>query len=593
MTDDFVSISRARVDRAIRRVRDAAFGPPGAVALVALATVLYRLGERPLWWWDESFYAVAARLALDRGHWVVPHTAGFDRLAPYPFLEKPPLAIWLEAVSVGLLGPTEFAVRLPSALAAVGCVLLAYAVARRTDGRVAGVAAAAVLLTTPMLVVGTNGARFGAYDTLHVLLGSGLVAVVWLRATDRRAVGALPTGLVCGALLLTKGFAAGAFLLAAAPVVLLRRERFGVGYVAVAGGVAAALAGGWVVAAYLAEGPALVGELFVEQVWGRITGEMSVTTHETVVPGLRYPYATIAQEWAWPWWFLFLAGAVVTARRWVRERSDDDLLLLWWTVATALPFALAGTVPWYVLPATVPAAVVVGRVVADAARGDRPALAAVGTGTLLVVLAGPDRRLYEPTAEGWVALAPGPDFALAGVAGVLALVAGAALLTGRFGLSALARDPFPVDGARVVRLAVVALVVGAVVATLVGAPSAYDVPADTETTREIDTAMRAFGEQSGAAVPAGEPVYVQPNAEARWFYSSFVFYADRGVRPVSVERLRTDPSVEYAVVTGSGVSLASDREPAVLVRSERLELVLVRLGPPPEERPGARAVRTR
>ncbi|MEF8820246.1 MAG: glycosyltransferase family 39 protein [Haloferacaceae archaeon] len=573
---------RTRVERTGRRLLAAVVSPAGPVAVVALATVCYRLGERPLWWWDESFYAVAARLALDRGHWVVPYTAGFDRLAPYPFLEKPPLAIWLEAVSIWLLGPTEFAVRLPSALAAVGTVLLAYAVARRIDGPVAGVAAAAALLTTPMLVVGTNGARFGAYDTLHVLFGSGLVAMVWLRATGRRAVGAVPTGLVCGALLLTKGFAGGAFLLVVAPIVALRRERFDVRYLLVAGGVAAALAGGWATAAYLAAGPALVGELFVEQVWRRIAGEMSTQEYATVVPFLRYPFATVAQTWVWPWWFVFLAGAVVTARRWLRERCDDDLLLGWWVVATFLPFALAGTVPWYVLPACVPAAVVVGRTVAGATRGERPALAAVGAGVVLVALAGADRRLYEPASGGWVALVPGPDLAVTGALGVVALVAGAGLLATRFDRAALAADPVPVDRARLVRLAVVALVVGAVVVTLVGTPSAYDTPADTETTREIDTAMRAFGQQSGAAVPAGEPVYVQPNAEARWFYASFVFYSDREVRPASVERLRTDPSVGYAVFTEQGVSLADDREPTVLARSDRLELVLVRLEPPPE-----------
>lgn len=592
MGDESAAGVRGRVERTSRRLLAAAVSPPGAVAVVALATVLYRLGERPLWWWDESFYAVAARLALDRGHWVVPYTAGFDQLAPYPFLEKPPLAIWLEAVSIWLLGPTEFAVRLPSALAAVGAMLLAYAVARRVDGRVAGVAAATALLTTPMLVVGTNGARFGAYDTLHVLLGSGLVALVWLRATDRRAVGALPTGLVCGALLLTKGFAGGAFLLVVAPIVVLRRERFGLRFVAVAGGVATALVGGWVVAAYLAEGATLVEELFFDQVWRRITGEMSTREYATVVPFLRYPFATVAQTWVWPWWFVFLAGAVVTARRWLRERGDDDVLLLWWTAATALPFALAGTVPWYVLPACVPAAVVVGRTVAAAARGERPALVAVAAGVVLVVLAGTDRRLYGPAPEGWVTLAPGSDFALAGAFGVLALVAGAALLTTRFDLSTLATDSFPVDGSRVVRLAIVALTVGVVVAALVGTPSVHDTPADTETTREIDSAMRTFGQQSGAVVPADHLVYVQPNAEAQWFYASFVFYSDREVRSVSVERLRTDPSVEYAIVTEPGVSLVKDREPTALVRNERLEVVLVRLEEPPARGQKEREVRS-
>ncbi|MFB6281931.1 MAG: ArnT family glycosyltransferase, partial [Haloferacaceae archaeon] len=385
----------------------AASAPAGVVvvAVVAAAVYFYRLGERPLWWWDESFYAIAARNAVEHGHWLIPHNAGFDELRMYPFLEKPPLAMWLEAVSIGLLGPTEFAVRAPSALAAVGTTVLAYAVARRLDGPGAGAVAAAVFLTTPAVLLGPNGARFGATDTLHTLFGSAVVVMLWLRATDRAAPSAPAVGATTAVLLLTKGFAAGVFAVVALPLVAVRFDRFGRRFLAVAGGTTALLVGAWVVPAYLVEGRYLVQELFTEQVWRRLTGEMATFDYPTALPLLKYPYATVVQAWFWPWWFPCLAGAAVTARRCWRERAAgaaariDAALPLWWAAAVFGTFGLTGTAPWYLIPMYVPGALLVGRLVAGTAAGRRAPAVGLLAGTAAAVAAGGDRLLYA-TAEG-------------------------------------------------------------------------------------------------------------------------------------------------------------------------------------------------
>ena len=61
---------------------------------------------------DEPRYAQVAREMLRSGDYITP------RLNGQPWLEKPPLYYWLAAVSFRLLGVTEWAARLPSALAA-------------------------------------------------------------------------------------------------------------------------------------------------------------------------------------------------------------------------------------------------------------------------------------------------------------------------------------------------------------------------------------------------------------------------------------------------------------------------------------------
>ncbi len=58
-------------------------------------------------------------------NWVVP------QLFREPFLEKPPLSLWLDAGAIRLFGGTTWAVRLASAFAGLFSVMLLYAMLRR------------------------------------------------------------------------------------------------------------------------------------------------------------------------------------------------------------------------------------------------------------------------------------------------------------------------------------------------------------------------------------------------------------------------------------------------------------------------------
>lgn len=96
---------------------------------------------RALWDPGEGRYGEIAREMVATGDWLVPHL-NFVR-----YFEKPPLGYWLNAASIKVFGATEFAVRLPTLLAAVACVIGAYWFAKRLSGPRVAALSAAVLAT--------------------------------------------------------------------------------------------------------------------------------------------------------------------------------------------------------------------------------------------------------------------------------------------------------------------------------------------------------------------------------------------------------------------------------------------------------------
>src|SRR5438309_10916911 len=103
---------------------------------VAGALIFPKLGRPRLWGIDEGNNAEAAREMLDSGNWVVP-TFNFQLR-----VDKPALLYWLQIGAYRAFGINEFAVRFPSAGAALVTVLLAYELARRMVGAATGLIAA-------------------------------------------------------------------------------------------------------------------------------------------------------------------------------------------------------------------------------------------------------------------------------------------------------------------------------------------------------------------------------------------------------------------------------------------------------------------
>jgi 4-amino-4-deoxy-L-arabinose transferase-like glycosyltransferase len=169
------------------------------VLLVAwLLTVGAGLGSTPLWEPDEPRFAEATRQMFERGDFVTPW------FNDQPRFEKPPLLYWLQVPFVAVLGPTETAFRLPSALAGLLCLFVVYRIGARQASPRAGVIAALALASSFRFLL---YARQGLTD----LPVTAMVALaIWmfleaLESADRRRRLALTGWAATGAAALLKG----------------------------------------------------------------------------------------------------------------------------------------------------------------------------------------------------------------------------------------------------------------------------------------------------------------------------------------------------------------------------------------------------
>jgi 4-amino-4-deoxy-L-arabinose transferase-like glycosyltransferase len=110
-----------------------------AALLCAVAFSASSLFTRVLSAPDEIRVAEIGREMTVSGDIITP------RLDREPFLEEPPLAYALVGGSLKVFGVSDAAARLPSALAAIATLMLAYALARRLGGESAGLLAVLVL----------------------------------------------------------------------------------------------------------------------------------------------------------------------------------------------------------------------------------------------------------------------------------------------------------------------------------------------------------------------------------------------------------------------------------------------------------------
>ncbi|SNC64059.1 Dolichyl-phosphate-mannose-protein mannosyltransferase [Hymenobacter gelipurpurascens] len=192
------------------------------LALIPTAwfSLFWRLGALPLQSWDESLLAVSAAEMLRNHQWFLTYFGG----APDLWNTKPPLLIWLQALSLHTFGYSEWALRLPTALAATALVVVVASFARRwLGGPLAGLLAGLALLSSKGFVA-HHVARTGDYETLLLLFTTSQVLAVfaWLQTRQRRYL--LLAGGAIGLAILTKGVA-GLFLVPGLALEVLRRRK--------------------------------------------------------------------------------------------------------------------------------------------------------------------------------------------------------------------------------------------------------------------------------------------------------------------------------------------------------------------------------
>jgi len=126
------------------------------------------LGVMPQMEPDEARYSLIPSAMNETGNYVTP------QIKNTIYLEKPPLACWMTAISFKLFGENDFSARLFTGLCAWGCILLTFFIGRRFRDEKTGLYAAAVLTISVFPFV------LGRINILDMPLTFFLCLSIWL-----------------------------------------------------------------------------------------------------------------------------------------------------------------------------------------------------------------------------------------------------------------------------------------------------------------------------------------------------------------------------------------------------------------------------
>ena len=147
----------------------------GAVTVLAAVLRLIVLTGVP----DNLFYDASVRsMGLSLHNFLY---GAFDPTAATA-IDKPPIDLWLQVLSVKLFGWSSVALKLPEAISGTIAIPVLYDLVRRVAGPLAALCSALTLTILPTSVI---TARSDTMDSLMMLL---LVVIAWLllRAVQRR-----------------------------------------------------------------------------------------------------------------------------------------------------------------------------------------------------------------------------------------------------------------------------------------------------------------------------------------------------------------------------------------------------------------------
>jgi len=142
---------------------------PELLGLIVLAGVL-NLWALSMNGWANAYYSAAVRSMSSS--WDNFLYASFDQSGVMT-VDKPPLALWVQSLSVRVFGYHPLSMLVPQALMGVASVALVYDLVRRRFGRIGGFAAGLALAVTPITVAIS---RHNNPDALLVLC---CVAALW------------------------------------------------------------------------------------------------------------------------------------------------------------------------------------------------------------------------------------------------------------------------------------------------------------------------------------------------------------------------------------------------------------------------------
>jgi 4-amino-4-deoxy-L-arabinose transferase-like glycosyltransferase len=335
-----------------------------ATLLLAIAVgFFYNLHAIPLFDLDEGAFSEATREMLLRGDFISPYLNGVPRF------DKPVFIHWLQAASVSLFGLTEFALRLPSALAASLWVAAVYAFLRiLKEERIALFAAIAMATSVEIPII----AKAATADAVLNLFITTAVLTAYLFHHTQRRRWLYASFLVMGLGFLTKGPVAVVVPAATTLIFYISKKDFRtwlrsafnpIGIV-----IFLVVALPWYIAQYLHQGDAFIAGFFLKHNIDRFQDAMEGHS------GNIFYYLPVVVLGVLPYTTVLFSSLSRLKRLW---RDDLGRYALVWFAFVFIFFSFSGTkLPHYVV---------------------------YGYGGLFIMMALSSERLAE---RGWLLLPP-------------------------------------------------------------------------------------------------------------------------------------------------------------------------------------------
>ena len=314
-------------------------------AAVCWIVLFWKLGAPALMDPDEAHYAQLTREMLHAGNWMIPLLDGL------PYIDKPVLFHWLQGLAITVLGETETAMRLPSAIAAVALFWMTRWTGEQLFDERIGVRGWLMLATLPLtFILGS----IGVFDMLFTALLFGAIAFALVAALRNRPRLQYASYVLLSFAVMTKG-----------PVALVLVGVFSLVGLGCGREIRTALLSlRWVTGAALSVLLSLPWFVWMYYALGWHF------VHQYVLAGNLY-YITQPQSFSnrainhtlyvstffagfFPWSIVALGGAIDTIRRWrARIRIPPEEILLWaWVGVVFVFFSIARfKVDRYVYPA--------------------------------------------------------------------------------------------------------------------------------------------------------------------------------------------------------------------------------------------------
>lgn len=320
-----------------------------AVLALAAFNLIFRFGSESLTEWDSSLYANSAWEMVQSGNWIATTT---DGVLDY-YNSKPPLNVWLIALSLQAFGVSLMSIRVPSALAAWLTVLVLLVWAWRRFSPAVGLLSALVL-TTCFGFFYVHSGRSANPDALLTLVL--LLIVITLDSTREHPWRRAWLGPLLAAVFLLKGMAVLMPLLLIGAVEARRRVPARARWLPLAAAFATAAlpVGVWALARWQVDGTRFFEHLFFTDFVALSTTSLDSQS------GTPLFYLNILQKHHYDWLIAALTVVILfPPRPWqpvwraLRFWRGDDLTMLlgsWSAIALVVPTLMQTKMPWYLNP---------------------------------------------------------------------------------------------------------------------------------------------------------------------------------------------------------------------------------------------------